>query len=290
MIKVGIIGLGCIGSIMTKYLSKNPSIKFYFFSKTAKSTISIHYLNQSQTIPIQLEDSSAFKIELDWVLICLKKYHYPAADVSFSKFITQQTKVAVFRNGLNLKEGLDAFSPPSNILETIIDCSTKRIKENTYEHYSIPIITLPDSGLALSFQKLLKPCEIEVKLATNFKTVQWEKLIESSTAGAIQALTGRKAEVFQNEQIQFFLKQAISESVDVALKNGVRLDKDFKSQLFAKIISYPPTKSNSMLNDLNCGNKLEIEAKIGAINKLANKYNTSSPIIKELYSLVSLLD
>lgn len=288
--RVGIVGLGCIGSVIAKYLSQDKSILVHYFSKTPKTNISIKQLNSTKSLSVQLSKPSTFKTELDWIFICLKKYHYQEAQQTFGQLINPKTKVVVLRNGLNLRQDFLEYTNRDKILETIIDSPINRLSTNSYLQYRIPKFFVEKTKLSEAFKHLLRNTEIEIVFTKDFKTAQWKKLIESVCSGSIQTITRRKAEVFRDPKIQSDLRQCISESVKVAINDGAKLQVDFELELFNKIINYPLDKSNSMLNDLNNNQPLEINAKIGIIHKMAIEYKIQLQIIEQIYSSVYILN
>ncbi len=64
----------------------------------------------------------------------------------------------------------------------------------------------------------------------------------------------------------------------VARSDGAIIDKDFKDEMFKKVMAYPETKGSSMLTDLLAGRPLELGAKNGIIAKTGQENGIQTPI------------
>ena len=157
---------------------------------------------------------------LDWLIICLKEYHYSAAEKWFSDLISPVTKVAVVRNGIHLKEPLLPYCPADQILETMIDCPTQKIANGRFKQYKTPVITAPQIRLAQEFAQLFRSKDINFNLIEDFKTANWKKLCESTALGAITCLSGETCWIFQDEKIRALYTKILAECISIAKADG----------------------------------------------------------------------
>ena len=266
MSKIAIFGLGAIGSLLSKYLLKNKNNQLFFFNRSSKKAIQINFEGKIESYPIELEKSN--QNSFDWIIVCLKTYHLPVAKAAISQLIKPGTKIAIFRNGLNLSADFLDVLPNQNILETIIDCSVQRQSDASYLQLSIPKIILLDSTLAQTFKQLFADAEIDIQLTNKFKEAQWKKLIESSSLGALQAIHEKPCVIFKDPKILAEYEQLIRESIVVANSDGVSIPAKFAEVLLEKLKSYPDHKGSSMLADKLAGRPIELNAKIGIIVKI----------------------
>lgn len=282
MVKVGIFGVGSIGSLLAKYLEENNSNQCYFFNRQQKEKTKIVFNKQLSTI--SLNPINNYNIELDWLIVCLKAYHYHEAMTDLRKLTTPKTKVAIFRNGLELSSNFQHFVSKEKILETIIDCSVQLSEDGNYIQYRKPIISIPSSTLGTKFIKLFALSDIDFIMTESFQVDQWKKLIESASLGSIQCLTSQPCVVFKDHKWLKIYKELINEGIKVAQSEGISLSLDFKLDLLQKLKKYPDDKGSSMLMDKLSGKQIELEAKTGAIVKIANKNGISVPYTLEIYN------
>lgn len=282
--RIGIFGIGCIGSILAKYLSVDSSNEYYYFNRGEREELKIHYKDQLTRIPIQLTDK--MNGELDWLLICLKQYHLAETKSSIKELIHPNTKLAIFQNGIDLSDNFLDLSKRSNILETIIDCPTQKNEKGEFIQLRGPKIILPNTLLAKEFINLAKNTALDIKLSDQFRREQWEKLIESSSMGSLQVILQAPCSIFKENHILEEYVELLKEGVRVAKSDGITLGENFIAEKLAKLQQYPDNKGSSMLTDKLAGRPIELEAKIGAIVKIGLKNGVGIPVSQRIYELL----
>lgn len=276
--KIGILGVGAIGSVVSFDLQKNESNELFYYGRTKKDELKIISEGTEFEVPVNLKTSITAPPKLDWLVICLKEYQYSEANEWFSKLIDSNTKIAIIRNGLRLKLPILEYTSEQNILECIIDCSTQLLETGFYEQLKTPVITVPDSSLANSFRNLFNKSESDIRLVENFKTESWKKIIESSALGAILCLSGETCWIFKDEKLRKLYVRILNESLNVASADGAAIETNFIEIMTMKLASYPETKGSSMLTDRLKGNPIELGAKNGIISKLGRHYKVETPL------------
>jgi len=76
----------------------------------------------------------------------------------------------------------------------------------------------------------------------------------------------------------------------VAKADGAKIESEFSEMLLNKILQYPKDKGSSMLTDRINGNKIELEAKNGAISKMAKAYGIDTPINDIFCTLIEKIE
>lgn len=287
MKNIGIFGIGCIGSILTKYLVQNKSNNYFFFNRSQKTEIRIEHEKQITTIPIHI--AKQINCDLDWLIICLKKYQIQDALPNIMQLIHPNTKIAIFRNGIQLADDFMHITSPQHILETIIDCPTQQSNSGAYIQFKTPKIILPLTSITNEFIKLFTDKDVACIQTPKFKTEQWEKLIESSSLGSIQTLKMKPCIVFKDPNVLEEYIQLINEGTAVAKSIGIKFEPNFTENLLNKLNDYSDSKGSSMLTDRLAGKQLELNAKIGAIVKIGLKNNIQFPITIRVYNTLKNL-
>lgn len=274
------MGLGCIGSLLTKYLIKNEQLELYYFNRSIIDTIKISHQEQTDVIKIKLTQD---KVTLDWLIISLKEHQIGSAKEQLSNLITPDTKLAIFRNGLDLSADFTQFTSTKNILPTIINCSVQRNPDQSLLQLRKPKITLPANDLAKAFTALLPNANLEIIKSNNFLQAQWIKLIESSSIGSLQCYRDQNCSIFKEQKNIEQLKLLIHEAIKVGNAEGVKFPVNFAANLLLKIKAYPDTKGSSMLNDQQAQRPLALGAKLGVIVSKAKENKISTPISSKIY-------
>ncbi|WP_025664816.1 ketopantoate reductase family protein [Aquimarina megaterium] len=276
MKRIGVLGLGAIGSVISRILVAHPENDIFYYTRTPKSKIKILY--QDEKIEIPIDSKKERSEELDWLIICLKEYHFEAAKEQLAQLIGVHTKVVVIRNGIELKASITPFTRDENILECMIDCPTQPIEDNYYLQFSKPTLKVQKSELAKRFRALFTKNDVQIIEVLDYKTENWKKLIESSTLGSILCLTGRTCSVFENQEVVDLFKNLLREGIEVAKSDGAIIESSFEPEILHKIATYSKTKGSSMLSDRLIGNIIEVNAKNGAIEKIALQNRIATPI------------
>jgi 2-dehydropantoate 2-reductase len=272
--KIGILGLGAIGSVIASYLNDD----LYCSNRSPKKFIKIKRFNNLIDIPIVCQTRPDKHVVLDWLIICLKEYQISSASLWFENLISINTKVVVIRNGLEFTEPLLPYTSSNNILGCIIDCPTQLEEDGFYHQYSKPKLILYKSNLSNEFKQLFNITEIEINLVQDFKTASWKKVCESSALGSILCLSGKTCEVFEYEKNQKLYTNILGESIDVAIADGARIEDSFRETIFQKTMSYPKTKGSSMLSDRLNENPIEINAKNGLNSRFGKIHGIETPL------------
>jgi len=274
-LKIGILGVGAIGSVIS--LKLQAQHRKYYYNRSPKSEIVVKHQGKTYQKAIVLSDSNE-SAELDWLIICLKEYQFAEAEKTLQSLITQHTKVAVVRNGINLKEPIEKYTDPENILECMIDCPTQLTSAKHYHQLRKPKVLTAQSQLSSDFKKLFDLDKIEVLQVEDFATKNWEKLIESSALGAILCLSGESCWIFEDENTSVLFQKIAKEAVQVARAEGAKIKEDFVPELLEKVKSYPASKESSMLIDRRMGRVIEINAKNGVISSLGKKHQIKTEL------------
>ncbi len=282
MKNIGIFGIGCIGSIITKYLVQNKSNSHFFFNRSQKHEIRIQNEQQLTTIPIQI--AKRIDGQLDWMIICLKEYQIKEAKSNIKQLIHPDTKLAIFRNGIQLAEDFTDITMRENIVETIIDCPTQRTATGDILQLRKAKIIVPKTSIASEFIQLFTNSDLDFTQTTDFKTEQWKKLIESSSIGSIQALKMKPCIIFKDPKIIEKYIHLINEGIAVANSTGINIERSFTEKLLNKLKHYPDSKGSSMLTDRLAGKQLELNAKIGAIVNIALQNKIKIPTTRRIYN------
>lgn len=279
--KIGILGVGAIGSVIVSYLNDDVVC----FNRTHKDTINIKRFNKEINIPIDCK-TTVNRHTLDWLIVCLKEHQYDNAKNWFNALIFENTKVVVIRNGIDLKEPLLPYTSSEKILECIIDCPTQLENDNFYHQLSKPKLTIPKTKFSVNFKELFNFNDVEINIASNFKTESWMKIGESSALGSILCLSGKTCEIFKEIIVQQLYKNILFEAISVAKKDRAIIDDSFINNALQKVLQYPTSKGSSMLTDRLQGKPIEIGAKNGVISNFGKKHGIKTPLNDKICELL----
>jgi 2-dehydropantoate 2-reductase len=288
---IGVVGIGAIGSVISFELQKNnPLNALHYYGRTPKKSIRLLKGKTRHEVPIVLRTSPFKADHLDWLIVCIKEHQFPGAVEMLSTLIGPQTKIAVIRNGLRLKNPFLKFTDENKILECSIDCPTQPTEDGYYESFKNPVLTVPSGKLANQFEQLFKNSETEILQVADFKTQCWKKVCESSALGSILCLCGETCWVFEDDKLISLYINLLKEGLNVADADGAKIETDFTDKMLAKLRSYPKTKGSSMLTDRINGNLIELGAKNRIITEIGELYKINTPLNELMVQLLSKIN
>lgn len=268
MSKVGILGVGAIGSVVAAMLAQNSNLQLHFFNRSERTELKIDRPDGRFEMQINALTTPPQNLRLDCLIICLKAHQFDGAHPWLKALISKNTKVVVIRNGLHHTEPILQYSNAGSYSACLIDCPTQPQENGLLRQLSAPKFTLPQSQLTEAFVALFENSDAEFNLVSDFKTAAWKKVCESSALGGTLCYYRETCSVFKNQEAIALYKNLLSEAIEVALSDGAQIDKEFADETLAKVLQYPPEKGSSMLTDLLLGKELELDAKNGIICKI----------------------
>lgn len=290
-LRVGILGLGAIGHLVAAPLLEKPNTELVFYNRSRKDYFLFSPFQGEPLEAIIACETKPCAAELDWLLICLKTYHYPAAAAWFSKLIKHGVKVAVFRNGLDLAAPLLPYTTAEQILPVLVDGPTQYDAATKYYTQLKPgRLTIPDHPLRLGFQDLFSASKLPVNVTFDFKTASWEKLIESAAIGALTCESKQTCRIFQQAVFRQLYIELVQESIQVALADGAQIPDDYLSRMLRRLEAYPPEKGSSMLSDRLAGRPIEVMAKNGIISRKGKELGVATPLNDQYNTLLTSMN
>jgi 2-dehydropantoate 2-reductase len=126
-------------------------------------------------------------------------------------------------------------------------------------------------------------------LTTRFRHEIWVKLLGNVAFNPISALTrGTLEELARHPDVSRVVREVMAETEAVAGKLGIEMPISIEQRLAGagKVGAH----KTSMLQDLEAGRPLELEAVVGAVLELGERLGVATPATRALYASAKLLD
>jgi 2-dehydropantoate 2-reductase len=221
-----------------------------------------------------------------WIVVALKAMDSAAATPWLERLVRDDSVVVVVQNGVE-HDRLDARG--AALVPAIANTAVERTQDGRLVHRAGDLITLADVPGAAGFAALLEGSGLRVQLEADFTTAAWRKLLSNIAGNPLTALTGRRAEVFREPDMQRLALALLSETVAVGRAEGARLDDGDAERTIAALASLPPDTGSSMLYDRLAGRPLEVEPLVGVVVRAARRHGIDAPRAQTLYALLSAL-
>jgi 2-dehydropantoate 2-reductase len=144
----------------------------------------------------------------------------------------------------------------------------------------------PDALLA-SYVEQIKAANIDITLTDHMLLDIWKKFVLLSGTSGITASTRQPLGVIRDDKdVGAFFFKLMHETMAVGRAAGVEFPPDFPAELDRSVATFPPTMKASMANDLDAGNRLELDWLAGKVVALGRKYGIATPGQAAVYAIL----
>jgi 2-dehydropantoate 2-reductase len=237
--------------------------------------------------------SDAGKVEL--ILFCVKSYDTEPAAELLAPLIGAPTAILSLQNGIDNPEKIARRWGDERTLTGVVYIGAQVAAPGVVSHFAGgKIIFGPSAGTVGGNAKLVEqtlsaagiPCE----LSGDIQKIQWTKLLWNAPFCAVSCLTRANVkQIVESEPLTRLVLDCMSEVQAAARIRGIDLpDKLCHEALtFSKGLgSFKP----SMLQDLEAGKPLEVDAFNGIVVKLLHQIGKTAPTNQSFYALLKYLD
>ena len=207
----------------------------------------------------------------DWVLLAVKAHQTPGAEPWLRALCGPATTVVVLQNGVEHRALVEPLAGEATVLPTVVWTPAAAVGDHRVRLQGEVRLVVPDEPAGHALVALLDGSGAAIEPATDFVTEAWRKLIVNAV-GALQALSGRTAEVFHVDGVGELAHRLAAECAAVARAEGARLPDDTADAVLVRLQNHPPSRSNSILADRLAGRALEWDARNGVIRRLGARH------------------
>jgi 2-dehydropantoate 2-reductase len=230
---------------------------------------------------------------VDLVLFAVKLWDTEAAGELARPLVGSQTRVITFQNGVDSVERLapilgdEATVGGATYVVTMI--ARPGVIRHTGQMAKVRCGRLDrraDPVLA-EYVEHMKAANIDATLADDMLLDIWKKFVLLSGTSGITASTRQPLGVIRDDpDMRAFLFQLMHETIAVGRAAGVDFPTDFPAELEHTVAGFPPTMKASLANDLEAGNRLELDWLAGKVVALGRKHGVPTPGHTAVYAIL----
>ena len=315
--KICIFGAGAIGGYMgaklaqagadVSLVARGPHLK-----AMRENGLRLIEEGGETTVPVTASDNAADLGPQDYVIVTLKAHSVPAVVPHMQPLIGENTTIVSGVNGVpwwyfhkigGPLEGtrLQSVDPgnaqwdgfgPDRVLGCVVYPAAEVIEPGVVKHIEGNRFSLgePDgskSDRALALSKALSAAGLKAPVRPKLRDEIWVKLWGNLSFNPISALTHATLDVLCTDPgTREVARNMMLEAQTIAEKLGVKfpIDVDRRIQGGADVGAH----RTSMLQDLDQGRPMEIDALVGSVKELGRVTNTPTPTIDAVLALVAL--
>jgi len=310
--RIGVIGAGAIGGwVAAKLALAGHPVSVLARGATRdaiqRDGLILREQGESHAAQVAVSDDSAALGPQELVVIAVKAPSLADAADAARGMIGADTRIAPMLNGVpwwfvageplrSVDPGgrLAAALPLAQVIGCVVHAACRRTGPNSVEvaHADKLILGEPDGAISKRIgdcAALFDSAGIRVEPSDNVRRAIWYKLWGNMTINPISALTRATADrIIGNEALKPFILAAMAEAAAVGAAIGCPIEESGEDRMV--ITARLGAFKTSMLQDVEAGRPLELEALLGAPREIAARVGIATPNIDALYALTKLLD
>ena len=230
---------------------------------------------------------------VDLVLFAVKLWDTETAGQQMRPFIGPNTRVITLQNGVDSVERLAPIVGDDTTIGGTTYVVTTVTSPGAIRHTGTMAKILcgrldrrPDAALA-GYVEQMKAANIDIMLTNHMLLDLWKKFVVLSGTSGITASTRQPLGVIRDdEDLRAFFYKLMQETIAVGRAAGVEFAPDFPAELDRLVAAFPPMMKASMANDLDAGNRLEIDWLAGKVVAMGRKYGIPTPAQEAVYAIL----
>lgn len=320
--KVCIVGLGAIGGLFAGWLGSRLAAGEVILSALARgatlAAVRAHGLVLETAagrvqVPLQASDDAHALGVQDLVILAVKGPALPGVAISVAALCGPGTQVMTAMNGVPwwFFDGLDgacarlrlasvdpggalaAQLPGARVIGCVVHLSSQAPAPGVVRHVQGSGLIVgravggPDAALQ-AVADLLGRAGFAVTASPRIQRETWFKLWGNLTMNPVSALTGAPCDrILDDPLVRDFCSAVMREAQAIGAGFGIPIDQtpDQRHQVTRKLGSF----KTSMLQDLEAGRALEIDAIVAAVQEIGRHLGQDTPHLDALLGLVRLL-
>jgi 2-dehydropantoate 2-reductase len=230
---------------------------------------------------------------VDLVLFAVKLWDTETAGEQARPLVGANTRVITLQNGVDSVERLAPILGDDATIGGATYVVAKIARPGVIRHTGTMakircgrLDRRPDAVLGRYVDEI-KAADIDITLAGDMLLDIWKKFVLLSGTSGITASTRQPLGVIRDDpDMQAFFHKLMHETMAVGRATGVEFPPDFEEELGRSVAAFPPTMKASMANDLDAGNRLELDWLAGKVIALGRKHGIPTPAQQAVYAIL----
>ncbi|MEJ2624164.1 MAG: ketopantoate reductase family protein [Pseudolabrys sp.] len=241
---------------------------------------------------VNATDDPATVGPVDVVLFAVKLWDTEKAAEQTKPLLGPDTRVVTLQNGVDSYEriapivGAERAVPGITYVVTVIDRPGVIKQASTFQSIVCGAHDgRPDAKLA-AFVDAAKAAGIDITQSDNVQRDRWHKFILlTGTSGATAVTRTTMGPILEDPDMRNLFRNIMSETLAVGRAKGVDIDPGYVDERMAFADSRVPAGMKaSMANDLDRGNRLELDWLAGRVSQLGKELNVPTPVNDTIYA------
>jgi 2-dehydropantoate 2-reductase len=311
-VTVAIVGAGAIGGFLGAHLARSGQDVIliargpHLAAMKSRGVTVRHHGEEFTAHPESTDDFKAIS-QAEVVFLTLKAHSVPGAAKAIGAALADGACVVGAQNGIpwwyfndRHLESVDPGGviarniPYSKVVGCIAYPAAEVVEPGVIEHLEGNRFSLgePDGSRSqrlLAISSMLVKAGLKAPIQTRIRNEIWLKILGNATLNPVSALTrATLADMLTNPSTRELIRTLMEEVATVARAVGAEVPLSIEKRMDGAAAT--GEHKTSMLQDLEAGRPLEVDALLGAVVELAGGAAIPVPSLLVVYSLTKLLD
>lgn len=244
-----------------------------------------------------LDPSSHF----DYILVCSKALPtVPSTPELIAPAVSARTTIVLIQNGIAIEEPYHQLFPNNELLSCVVYLPVTQTSPGVVQHKEVELLHIgsypstPSTSVASAFSSLLTTAGASSKVQADIQFERWSKLLVNGSWNPICALSrSRDASILKSSpEAKDVIKDVMLEIAATAKACGYAgIDEELVDfQLGRAMVRELPGVQPSMMADAMEGRKMEVEAIVGNVVRLAREKGVECPMLRAIYVCATALN
>lgn len=231
---------------------------------------------------------------VDLVFFTVKLWDTEKAGELSKPFIGKDTRVLTMQNGIDSVERLKpilgdvvAFTPTR--ISAVITAPGEVVQHGTFANFRCGFLDGRDDPRLQSLCEEMRKAKVEANFSKTVREDLWEKFVFLiAMSGATASTRSSIGPILADPDTTALFVSLMNETEAVGIKEGVSLEGQ-ADKLLARAKGALPTIKASMCEDVERGNRLELDWLQGKVVELGKKHGIPTPANEYVYKTLKLL-
>lgn len=234
---------------------------------------------------------------VDLLIVALKHHHLQEAAHGLDKLIGESTTIISIMNGLESEEIIGAIYGMDKVLYAT-SMGIDALRSGNEIVYTAPGTHYFGEAQNLTISPKVRRVQVAFeKAGINYKTPEdmmrwmWWKFMVNVGINQASAVTRMRYAAFQKSpSAQELMESLMQEVVALAQAAGVNLTPEDIVKWYPVLNLLSPEGKTSMLQDIEAGQKTEVEIFSGKVIALGKHYNIPTPVNRTIFQIIRVLE
>ncbi|HEY5279209.1 MAG TPA: 2-dehydropantoate 2-reductase [Pseudolabrys sp.] len=233
---------------------------------------------------------------VDVVLFAVKLWDTEAAAEACRPLLGPDTRVVTMQNGVDSYEriapivGPERAAPAVTYVVTVIDRPGVIKQDSTFQSIICGAHDDRADAPLKAFVDAAKAAKIDITLSDDIQRDRWHKFIFLSATSGVTAVTRfTMGPILADPDTRTLFHNIMRETLKVGQAKGVKLADNYADERLAFADKHVPASMKaSMANDLDRGNRIELDWLAGTVSRMGKELNVPTPVNDTIYAALKL--